>query len=367
MADPQAYIRQRESIRRTNHWAIAILVLSCVIWASRPAKQPKVDPLPAPTPAPVELVDTLDQAIALISAGELQAHISSLSAADMEGRGSGTPGCDRARAYIERKLDGWGYKVVRDAFGVRRGNGTAENVYAVLEGSNFNEVVVVGAHYDHLGSKDGTIYPGADDNATGTAAVLEIAHAFARFKLKPARSIVFQLYAGEEQGMVGSAHYCSNPKFPTSSPSMKSHVFMVNLDMIGRSGGLNDPGETDTPTGMVGGTGPEADVVSAESTARPAPRPKPQTAKISANAGGSDHASFQRAGVPTKFFHTGLHADYHKPTDTVDKINMPGVEAIAKKAMRLAWDKSCATVRDTAPAFSSPAVILDHGGQPFEQ
>lgn len=363
LMDPRAYAEQQQSISRTNRMAAAIIILACLGLAiSWPRAKPKVEPLPQPTPAPMEMVDTLDQAVALIKAGDLQAHISELSSPPMDGRGSGTPGCDRARAYIEQKLESWGYKTVRDAFGVRRGSGTAENVYAVHEGSNPNEIVVIGAHYDHLGSRDGRIYPGADDNASGTAAVLEIAHAFARFKLRPVRTIVFQFYAGEEQGLVGSRHYCRNPKFPAKSPSMKAHAYMVNLDMIGRSGGANDPGEpggAGTPVGMIGGTGPKADVVAA---AQPSPQQMART-----SAGGSDHASFQEAGVPTKFFHTGLHSDYHKTTDTVDKVNVPGVEAIAQKAMRLAWDKSCATVREPAPVFSASPTLMDHGDQPFEQ
>jgi Zn-dependent M28 family amino/carboxypeptidase len=348
-----------KSYLKSDLAGVFLLVLAGILLYLDPprvAYPPKPAPYPEPVVTPPGQYDTLEQALAQLDKRDLQAHISTLASAEFEGRGNGMPGLSRARAYIERQLEDWGLKTYRDAFGVGRGNGVAENVYVAFEGTRPDEVVVVGAHYDHVGTKEDVIYPGADDNASGVAAVLEIAHTLARLKQKPQRTIVCQFYAGEELGYLGSTHYCTNPKWPIAKPDIKAHVYMVNLDMIGRAGTAGDPGLNTGSTRLTGAIGAAPDLVG---------KPAPVTPKAKANAGGSDHVSFQRSGVPTKFYHTGIHADWHKPTDTADKINSAGVLKTTKDAARDVWQQSCSPTRLPTTGFAAPLPLTDHAGQSF--
>ena len=192
---------------------------------------------------------------------------------------------------------------------------TVHNVGGYLPGET-DEYVVLGAHYDHLGLGDqfslapslaGTVHPGADDNASGTAGVLELAHWFAQGP-KPKRGILFLAFAGEELGLLGSNYYVGHPDFPLSKA-----VAMVNLDMIGR---LRDNKV------YVGGVG--SGTTLQELVKNSAPRHGIQTDITEKGGyGSSDHTSFTTKQVPVLFFFSGLHADYHKPSDTWDKIDAP--------------------------------------------
>jgi hypothetical protein len=190
---------------------------------------------------------------------------------------------------------------------------TVHNVAAYLPGST-NEYVVIGAHYDHLGLGDehslapsliGTIHPGADDNASGTAGTLELARWFAK-QAKQKRGILFLNFAGEELGLYGSEWYVNHPILPLTDA-----VAMINMDMIGRiSEGkvfLSGSGTGSTFTKLLEDDKPPAGlhIDLSEKT----------------GYGSSDHTSFTTKGVPVLFFFSGLHADYHKPSDTADKIN----------------------------------------------
>lgn len=197
---------------------------------------------------------------------------------------------------------------------------TTANVIGLLEGSDpalKNEYVVVGAHMDHLGfggshsldtSGKPAIHHGADDNASGTAGVLQLAQYFASQPSRPKRSLIFMCYSGEELGLLGSAHYIAHPLVP-----LDKTVAMINMDMIGR---LKD----DKLTVIGSGTAAEWNVLIDEAN-------RATRFAISRNEGGfggSDHQSFYVAGVPVLFFFTGIHTDYHKPSDTADKINAEG-------------------------------------------
>ncbi len=195
------------------------------------------------------------------------------------------------------------------------------NVVGVVPGhdpAQAAEAVVVGAHYDHLGRSGDAVYPGADDNASGTAVVLELARSFATAG-GAARTLVFALFSGEEVGLLGSRHYVRHPTVP-----IERTVAMINLDMVGRLG--------DRPVGVGGvatGGGLKAAVDDAgrqlgiRLTARDAP------------GGGSDHTPFYDAGVPVLFFNTGGHPDYHRPTDTADKIDADGLARVAAVSARV--------------------------------
>jgi hypothetical protein len=203
------------------------------------------------------------------------------------------------------------------------------------------EVIVVGAHMDHLGlggrhsmggeAARGSAHPGADDNASGTAMVMALARHFHHHP--PARSILFLHFSGEEEGLLGSANWIQHPTVPL--PSVK---FMVNLDMVGRL----DPAK---PSLLMGGLGAPRLALDHASTLAPAGI-KVGT-DIGASVGGSDHMSFSAARIPTFFFFTGLHADYHRPTDTADKVNYPGMVQVEGMVERV--------VEDLADARSVPA------------
>jgi membrane-associated protease RseP (regulator of RpoE activity) len=195
------------------------------------------------------------------------------------------------------------------------------NVVGILPGADptlADEAVVVGAHFDHLGSVGGVVHPGADDNASGTALVLGLARAFATAG-GAGRTLVFALFDAEEIGLIGSRHYVSRPALPLART-----VAMVNFDMVGRM--------HDRPLGVRGGDSGTplramvADVARKEGVA---------VDVHGSPHGASDHSRFYDAGVPVLFFTTGVHGDYHKPTDTADRIDAAGMARVAALAVRV--------------------------------
>src|SRR5437660_1301780 len=190
---------------------------------------------------------------------------------------------------------------------------TVNNVLAYLPGKT-DEYVIIGAHYDHLSygtvdslapSQIGQIHPGADDNASGTAGVLELARVFAPLKGQLQRGVLFASFAGEELGLLGSAHWVQEPTLP-----LDKAVAMLNMDMIGR---IKDDKV------YIGGIG-------TGSTLKPMLEKAEAKSnfKVEYSAGGysaSDHTSFVTKHIPVLFFFSGLHSDYHKPSDTWEKIN----------------------------------------------
>jgi Zn-dependent M28 family amino/carboxypeptidase len=203
-----------------------------------------------------------------------------------------------------------------------------ENVGGYLPGkSNPGQAVVLSAHYDHLGIVDGNIYNGADDDGTGTAAGLVMAKAFtmaAEQGRVPARSIVFLFFTGEEKGLLGSEYYTANPAF-----AMDSTTADLNTDMIGRQDPTYAERNKRDYLYLIG-----ADKISAElnrevKAANQACCGLMLDEKYSDEADPnrfyyrSDHYNFAEKGVPIAFFFSGVHADYHQPTDDVEKILWP--------------------------------------------
>lgn len=205
-----------------------------------------------------------------------------------------------------------------------------DNVIGCLPGSDpqlGNEVVVIGAHYDHLGKggpeslspkEEGEVHHGADDNASGTAGVLELAKAFASEKKSLKRTLVFITFSGEEEGTLGSGFYVKNPTVP-----FEKITAMVNMDMIGRM-------KDSTVVVQGAGTSPIwKDLVGK------ADEGVGLKVKFTDDGyGPSDHSPFYAKEKPVLFFFSGTHADYHKPSDTWDKINAAGEERILKLAFR---------------------------------
>jgi len=212
------------------------------------------------------------------------------------------------------------------------------NVVGILQGSDpklKNEVIVIGAHYDHLGlggegslaPREGEIHHGADDNASGTAAVLELARMFTQGP-KPRRTIVFIAFSGEEEGLIGSNYYVNHPVVPLANT-----VAMINMDMIGR---LKDQ---KLSIGGVGTAQEWRNEIKRTQDSFTAPQTVPASAgnhvstvnatpfALTLNEDGygpSDHSSFYSKQIPVLFFWTGTHNDYHKPSDTAEKINYQG-------------------------------------------
>jgi hypothetical protein len=225
---------------------------------------------------------------------------------------------------------------VRVATEVVRNRKTVRNVIGALEGSDpvlKNEWVVVGAHYDHLGlgerdsltpSQVGQVHHGADDNASGTAGVMELARLAANDNHEWKRSALFMAYAAEEIGLLGSAHFVNNPTVPITSITA-----MLNLDMIGRLtnnrvfvGGVGTSPNYRTMIEEINkGTGLTVD--------QPIRAAGLNLDFSDSGYGSSDHTSFNAKKIPVLFFFSGLHTDYHKPSDTYDKINADGAVKVA--------------------------------------
>jgi Peptidase family M28/PDZ domain/PA domain len=214
---------------------------------------------------------------------------------------------------------------------------TVNNVLAWLPGQT-DEYIIVGAHYDHLGrgnidslapSQIGQIHPGADDNASGTAGVLELARLLAPRRGQLKRSILFMNFAGEELGLLGSAAWVNNPTHP-----LEKAAAMINMDMIGR---IQDDKI------YIGGVGTGSTFQSVLDRAQKEQAEKEGPFKIEYSASGyssSDHTSFVLKKIPSLFFFSGLHSDYHKPSDTWEKINAPSaarlLDMVAEVVVQLA-------------------------------
>jgi hypothetical protein len=204
----------------------------------------------------------------------------------------------------------------------RLSNATASNVLALWPGSDpelGKETIILGAHHDHFGTQGGLMFPGADDNASGTAILLEIARALATTGSRPKRSILFLSFAGEEQGLLGSRFYVSNPAFP-----LKSAKAMVNVDHAGVGNGK-----------ITVGLSKIEKAVAQTAAAKVAMSEKLELFGLFP---GGDHVPFAEAGVPTATIVTsGPHPDFHQPTDTPDKINPDLLASVTRYTLALVW------------------------------
>ena len=259
-------------------------------------------------------------AVPVLDSAQLVRDLYVLAADSMEGRRVGTPGGAKARAYLLRRLNTLGIAPLKDslqshfASAGRGGDSTrGVNLVGIVKGTKTpDRYIVLTAHYDHVGVREGTIYPGADDNASGTSAVLSIA-GWLR-KNPPAHSVIVALFDGEEGGLRGARAFVANPPVP-----LAQIIANVNLDMVGR----NEKGE----------------LYAAGATPNPQFRPllealagvAPVTLKLGHDSGTgsdnwtsqSDHGAFHAQKVPWVYFGVEDHPDYHKPTDFPNRIE-PG-------------------------------------------
>ena len=216
-----------------------------------------------------------------------------------------------------------------------------QNVLGYIEGTDpvmKNEVVVVTAHYDHLGKRGENIFFGADDNASGTSAVLEIAQAMAQAKaanVGPKRSVLCMLVTGEEKGLLGSQYYTEHPIFP-----LESTVADVNIDMIGR---VDERHQDSLYTYVIGSDRLSTDLHAINETANQTYTKLDLDYTYNADNDPnqfyyrSDHYNFAKKGIPAIFYFSGVHDDYHRPSDTPDKIMFGKAETITRLAFHTTW------------------------------
>ena len=220
----------------------------------------------------------------------------------------------------------------------------SSNVIGVLEGSDLkDEYVFITAHYDHLGKRDTVIFYGADDDGSGTVGVLEIAEAFVKAKQAgkgPRRSMVFMTVSGEEKGLWGSAYYTNHPVFPLEKTTVD-----LNIDMIGRSDSSRHKGDSANYVYVVGDDKISSDLkVISEATNKKYLKMELDYKFNDPNDRQriyfrSDHYNFAQKGVPIIFYYDGmLGADYHRPTDTPDKINYNLLAKRAQLVFYTAWE-----------------------------
>jgi hypothetical protein len=284
---------------------------------------------------------SFEMASLISSPDSLLHHVGALAHDSMRGRASGSADELRAAEYLRARLLAYGLEapaggMIQDFTGVSRRGDTllsSRNVLAVLPGSGrlATQWIVVGAHYDHIGYRglpDESRGPnnGADDNASGTALVLEMARVFSEATGRggktpnPRRSVLFAFWGAEEEGLLGSCHYVfEGPKVPLSRTGA-----LMNFDMVGRLRG-------DTLVVSGGETSPvwNALVLEANTPGLTILRPQNSSPR------GTDHACFWQAGIPWAGFFTGYHQEYHTPLDDVVLINVPGIVQVGELAMRV--------------------------------
>ena len=268
-----------------------------------------------------------ETALASVTAVDAQRHVVALADDSLEGREGGSRGGRAAGTYLSHYLNTIHLEPAGDAGTFFQPFGGMRNILALIPGSDpavSDELVVLGAHYDHVGygtsqnsfGPTGLIHNGADDNASGVAGLLEVAEAISKLSRRPRRPILFALWDGEEKGLLGSYHFL---RLPTAATTGKKIVFSLNLDMIGRL--RNDRLEI---YGARTAEGLRALVSKANESHRLL---LVFDWKIDND---SDHYAFITSKIPTLMFHTGLHEQYHRPSDDVHLLNHDGLHRVAK-------------------------------------
>jgi Zn-dependent M28 family amino/carboxypeptidase len=289
-----------------------------------------------------------------ITSAELQTHLTIVASDDMQGRETGSEGQKKAGKYLieQYKKNGIAppkgaenyFQQVPAAFMNSKYNEDlpdSENILAFIEGTEKpNEIVVISAHYDHVGIKNGEVYNGADDDGSGTVALLEIAQAFQKAKKEgfgSKRSILILHVTGEEHGLHGSRYYSENPIFPLANT-----VADVNIDMIGRRDEFHK--ESNNYVYLIGSDYLSTDLynvcedvnkkyININIDYKFNDKKDPNRFYYR-----SDHYNFAKNGIPSVFLFNGVHADYHKATDEIDKIEFDALTKRTQLAFAIAWE-----------------------------
>ncbi len=293
-----------------------------------------------------------------ITSEDLKKHLLKLTSKEFEGRKTGEKGQKIAAKYLadyyksielEAAIsEGKYFQTIPKEYFKGKSKDTSENVLAFIYGTEKpEEVVVISAHYDHLGVKKGNletkseeIFNGADDNGSGTSALLEIAEAFQKAVIEgegPKRSVLFLNLTGEEEGLYGSKYYTSHPVFP-----LKNTVVNLNIDMIGRV----DKRHEDNPNFvyLIGSDKLSqelhfiSEAINKKYTQLELDYKYNDTKDPNRYYYRSDHYNFAKNGIPIIFYFNGIHKDYHKETDTEDKINYEILTKRAQLVFLTAWE-----------------------------
>jgi Zn-dependent M28 family amino/carboxypeptidase len=219
---------------------------------------------------------------------------------------------------------------------------STENVVAIIEGSTMpEEYVVISSHLDHEGIKKGEIYNGADDDGSGSVALLEIAEAFqkaAEAGKGPQRSVIFLHVSGEEKGLLGSKYYTDNPLYPLANT-----IANFNIDMVGRTDPKRDS-DNRNYIYLIGSDRLSTELHEISEAANKATTNIELDYTFNAEDDPnrfyfrSDHYNFAKNNIPVIFYFNGTHADYHKPSDTVEKIQFDLLEERARLVFYTAWE-----------------------------
>jgi Zn-dependent M28 family amino/carboxypeptidase len=285
-----------------------------------------------------------------INENQLSELLHIIASDEFEGRNTGEVGQKLAAEFIkefyinngiESPYGGSDYFQEIPTEHLRSNLNPSENIVAFVKGSVFpDEIVVLSAHYDHVGMKDGEIYNGADDDGSGTVAIMQMAKAFKKAEKEgnaPKRSVLFLLVTGEEKGLLGSKYYVNFPIFP-----LEKTVANLNIDMIGRVD--DDHKENPNYVYLIGSDklSTELHEISEEMNQK--------FTKLNLDYKynddndpnrfyyRSDHYNFAKNNIPVIFYFNGVHEDYHKPTDTADKINYDILTKRTKLVFYTAWE-----------------------------
>ena len=302
-----------------------------------------------------------------ININDLYDHINILASDSLEGRETGKPGQKMAAAYIANYFKKIGippykrktyfqkfkvkskrhvckcddcdltfFKRVFKSNQIIRG----ENVLGFIEGSDLKEeLIIITAHYDHLGKHDSLIFNGADDDASGVAGAMEIAEAFMLAKKDgkgPRRSILIMPVSGEEKGLLGSKYYTDNPVYP-----LNNTIANLNIDMIGR---LDDWHSTGNYVYLIGSDRLSYDLhnineeVNTKYTKLELDYKYNDEEDPNRYYYRSDHYNFAKNNIPVIFYFNGVHEDYHRPSDTIEKLDFSKIKTISKLVFLTAWE-----------------------------
>ena len=294
--------------------------------------------------------DTAVEYSKIITPEDLKTHLYVIASDEFEGRNTGEPGQKLAAEYLKdfymahniaSPLDGDDYFQDIPTEELSPNLKPSENVVAFIEGSEKpEEIIVISAHYDHIGMNDEHIFNGADDDGSGTVAIMKIAEAFQKAVENghgPKRSILFLHVTGEEKGLLGSKYYVNHPIFP-----LKNTVANLNIDMIGRV----DEAHTDTPefVYLIGSDklSTELHTISEEINTKFTNLFLDYTYNDENDPNRfyyrSDHYNFAKNNIPIIFYFNGTHEDYHRPSDTPDKINYEVLAKRTKLVFFTAWE-----------------------------
>lgn len=292
--------------------------------------------------------------LSTITAADLKKHLYIVASDEMQGRNTGEPGQKKAGKYL---IDQYKrnhipfpkgakdyYQAVPSEFMARAFSpklNDSENIWAYIEGTEKpDEILIISAHYDHVGMKNGEVFNGADDDGSGTVALLEIAQAFMQAKKDgygPKRSILFLHVTGEEHGLHGSRYYSEHPLFPIANT-----IADLNIDMIGRRD--DEHKDNGDYVYIIGSDRLSTELHAINEDANRKYTHLALDYKFNDRNDPnkfyfrSDHYNFAKKGIPIIFYFNGVHADYHKATDEPDKIEYNLLAKRAQLAFATAWE-----------------------------